>query len=64
MEAKRSLHLLKITMLSGHRTVVAAGSEAQVEFVLSKCRSRLGLKEDGSTMELFYGLERVPNGVK
>eukprot|EP00971_Amphidinium_carterae_P226955 4501575-Amphidinium_carterae.1 len=60
MEAKGRYRLLKLTMLSGSSTVVAAPSDEDVEIVLALYRLRLGLPDDGATMELLHGLERVP----
>eukprot|EP00971_Amphidinium_carterae_P210233 4171093-Amphidinium_carterae.1 len=49
-------------MLSGRSTVVVARPSWNVETVLAKCRKRLGLPDDGSTMELWLGSgERVPD---
>eukprot|EP00971_Amphidinium_carterae_P012621 248413-Amphidinium_carterae.1 len=48
-------------MLSGTSTVVAARSYGNVRQVLKVCRERLGLADDGSTMELLHGQERVPH---
>eukprot|EP00971_Amphidinium_carterae_P320326 6367543-Amphidinium_carterae.1 len=61
-EAKRGAHLLKLTMLSGRSTVVAAWDSWTVEHVLARCRKRLALSDDGATMELWHGSERVPDG--
>eukprot|EP00971_Amphidinium_carterae_P219090 4349302-Amphidinium_carterae.1 len=47
-------------MLSGRSTIVAALSPWNVEYVLAVCRSRLGLADDGTTMELWHGADRVP----
>eukprot|EP00971_Amphidinium_carterae_P305741 6076190-Amphidinium_carterae.1 len=65
-EAKRQFHLLKLTMLSGRSTVVAASPYSNVKLwnVLSFCRERLGLACDGTTMELWHGPERVPSDVR
>eukprot|EP00971_Amphidinium_carterae_P250940 4981585-Amphidinium_carterae.1 len=61
-EAKRDFfYVLKLTMLSGRSTVVAAESYWQVENVLAECRRRLGLSDDGATIELLHGSERVPD---
>eukprot|EP00971_Amphidinium_carterae_P037856 744392-Amphidinium_carterae.1 len=59
-EAKRQFHLLKVTMLSGRSTVVAAWLW-NVPTVLQVCRRRLGLADDGTTMELWYGAAKVPS---
>eukprot|EP00971_Amphidinium_carterae_P125011 2476677-Amphidinium_carterae.1 len=61
-EAKRRYHLLKLTMLSGRSTVVAALSHCywKVDLVLAETRSKLGLADDGSTLELWHGTDRVP----
>eukprot|EP00971_Amphidinium_carterae_P349467 6491033-Amphidinium_carterae.1 len=58
---KRTLHLLKLTMLSGRSTVVVAGGCGTVAGVLRACRRKLGLPDDGSTLELWHGSERVPD---
>eukprot|EP00971_Amphidinium_carterae_P324482 6448645-Amphidinium_carterae.1 len=47
-------------MLSGRNTVVVTTGYAEVEDVLANCRRRLGLADDGSTMELWDGSDRVP----
>eukprot|EP00971_Amphidinium_carterae_P234922 4661701-Amphidinium_carterae.1 len=48
-------------MLSGRSTVVAARHDEDVKQVLDTARERLGLPEDGATMELWHGSgERVP----
>eukprot|EP00971_Amphidinium_carterae_P133877 2652636-Amphidinium_carterae.1 len=65
-EAKRFFHLIKLTMLSGRSTVVVATLSARfgqsdAEVVLHICRERLGVDVDGSTMELWHGLESVPD---
>eukprot|EP00971_Amphidinium_carterae_P269121 5339004-Amphidinium_carterae.1 len=49
-------------MLSGRSTVVVARPIWRVKNVLYKCRKRLGLSDDGTTMELWHGLDRVPDG--
>eukprot|EP00971_Amphidinium_carterae_P047365 933198-Amphidinium_carterae.1 len=60
-EAKTRHYLLKVTMLSGRSTVVAAGYELAYG-VLVRCRERLGLADDGSTLELWHSSgERVPD---
>eukprot|EP00971_Amphidinium_carterae_P166211 3294434-Amphidinium_carterae.1 len=60
--AKRRFLLLKLTMLSGRSTVVAAGYYWNAGDVLAGCRCKLGLEDDGSTMELWHGSgERVPD---
>eukprot|EP00971_Amphidinium_carterae_P095767 1895138-Amphidinium_carterae.1 len=59
-EAKGDLHLLKLTMLSGSSTVVAAYGDWSVESVLTWCRWRLGLPDDGTSLELLHGSESVP----
>eukprot|EP00971_Amphidinium_carterae_P105589 2090950-Amphidinium_carterae.1 len=48
-------------MMSGRNTVVATLGYREVEDVLAVCRRRLGLADDGSTMELWHGPERVPD---
>eukprot|EP00971_Amphidinium_carterae_P345370 6486292-Amphidinium_carterae.1 len=58
MEAKRRFFLLKLTLLSGRSTVVAAWAFWKVENVLRRCRNRLGLSDEGTTMELLHGSER------
>eukprot|EP00971_Amphidinium_carterae_P056220 1109398-Amphidinium_carterae.1 len=50
-------------MLSGRSTVVVAGKNWGKNLVLFKCRRRLGLPEDGSTMELWHLSEKVPDDV-
>eukprot|EP00971_Amphidinium_carterae_P180487 3579927-Amphidinium_carterae.1 len=50
-------------MLSGRSTVVAAWIYQDVENVLAACRTRLGLADDGTTMELRHASERVPDCV-
>eukprot|EP00971_Amphidinium_carterae_P062746 1242036-Amphidinium_carterae.1 len=62
MEAKKQFHLLKLTMLSGRSTVVAAVDFNSVRYVLYECCERLGLSNDGATMELWHGSDRVPDG--
>eukprot|EP00971_Amphidinium_carterae_P020172 397446-Amphidinium_carterae.1 len=47
-------------MLSGRSTVVIAGSLWMVVNVLHDCRRRLRLADDGASMELWHGSERVP----
>eukprot|EP00971_Amphidinium_carterae_P059520 1176912-Amphidinium_carterae.1 len=48
-------------MLSGRSTVVAASLGFwNVSHVLEVCRERLGLADDGRTMELWHGPEMVP----
>eukprot|EP00971_Amphidinium_carterae_P060634 1200139-Amphidinium_carterae.1 len=48
-------------MLSGRSTVVAASlGDGNVRDVLEVCRERLGLADDGSTMELWHDPEMVP----
>eukprot|EP00971_Amphidinium_carterae_P261661 5191067-Amphidinium_carterae.1 len=71
-EAKKKFHLLKLTALSGRSTMVAAGSYLEIADgvasyrynevweVLRKCRNRLGLSDEGGTMELWHGSDRVP----
>eukprot|EP00971_Amphidinium_carterae_P251486 4992025-Amphidinium_carterae.1 len=62
-EAKRLRHLLKVAMLSGRSTVVAALGCEDVEDVLNWCRMRLGLADDSTTtMELWHGSDRVRDG--
>eukprot|EP00971_Amphidinium_carterae_P241709 4799306-Amphidinium_carterae.1 len=64
-EAKRDFYLLKLTMLSGRSTVVTATRgflHSNVEYVLRVCRTWFGLADDGSTMELWHGSDRVPDG--
>eukprot|EP00971_Amphidinium_carterae_P174655 3462040-Amphidinium_carterae.1 len=57
-EAKREeFHLLKLRMLSGRSTVVAARSAWIIEIVLERCCSRLNLADDGSTIKLWHGTE-------
>eukprot|EP00971_Amphidinium_carterae_P094901 1877803-Amphidinium_carterae.1 len=54
-------------MLSGRSTVVAASLGRggwNVRNVLIVCRERLGLVDDGSTMELWRGPERVPDDAR
>eukprot|EP00971_Amphidinium_carterae_P047107 927666-Amphidinium_carterae.1 len=52
-------------MLSGRSTVVAAPWAGWNEWaVVAVCRERLGLADDGSTMELWHGSEMVPAGAK
>eukprot|EP00971_Amphidinium_carterae_P282605 5610415-Amphidinium_carterae.1 len=60
-EAKSNRYLLKLTMLSGRSTVVAAEDDDYVELVLDKARERLGLPDDGATMEVWHGSESVPD---
>eukprot|EP00971_Amphidinium_carterae_P291620 5789139-Amphidinium_carterae.1 len=48
-------------MLSGRNTVVAVSGGWNVRDVLADCRRRLGLADDGITMELWHGPERVPD---
>eukprot|EP00971_Amphidinium_carterae_P143831 2850278-Amphidinium_carterae.1 len=60
MEAKRNLHLIKLTMLSGRSTVVKSFTNWDVNIVLKQGRRRLGLADDGTRMELWHGSERVP----
>eukprot|EP00971_Amphidinium_carterae_P082896 1639915-Amphidinium_carterae.1 len=63
MEAKGHYHLLKLTMLSGSSTVVAAEGDDCAESVLVKCRKRLGLS--GTRMELLHcSGESVPAGAR
>eukprot|EP00971_Amphidinium_carterae_P109745 2174031-Amphidinium_carterae.1 len=59
-EAKRRFHLLKLTMLSGRSTVVAAAGYWKVGGVLVTCQERLGLTCKGTTMELWHGSEKLP----
>eukprot|EP00971_Amphidinium_carterae_P240872 4781837-Amphidinium_carterae.1 len=47
-------------MLSGRSTMMAAEDDEDVELVLDKARERLGLPEDGATMEMWDGSESVP----
>eukprot|EP00971_Amphidinium_carterae_P325522 6455829-Amphidinium_carterae.1 len=47
-------------MLSGRSTVVAAYDYDDVKYVLAECRRRLGLTDDGRTMEIWHGWDRVP----
>eukprot|EP00971_Amphidinium_carterae_P173544 3440170-Amphidinium_carterae.1 len=47
-------------MLSGRSTVVVAGGIGTAADVLRMCRRRLGLLDDGTTMELWHGSGRVP----
>eukprot|EP00971_Amphidinium_carterae_P265442 5265817-Amphidinium_carterae.1 len=59
--AKRDFFLLKLTMLSGRSTVVAALGFRNVQNVLAECRRRLGLPNDDARMELRHGSgEMVP----
>eukprot|EP00971_Amphidinium_carterae_P279770 5553652-Amphidinium_carterae.1 len=51
-------------MLSGRSTVVAAFRFVDVESVLAAFRARLGLADDGTTMELWHASERVPDRVQ
>eukprot|EP00971_Amphidinium_carterae_P166003 3290482-Amphidinium_carterae.1 len=60
-EAKRQLYLLKLTMLSGRSTVVAASWSWSVEAVLDQCRNRLGLADEGTSMELWHSADKVPD---
>eukprot|EP00971_Amphidinium_carterae_P271520 5387302-Amphidinium_carterae.1 len=46
-------------MLSGRSTVVAADRDDEKDEILASCRSRLGLADDGTTMELWHGSELV-----
>eukprot|EP00971_Amphidinium_carterae_P268959 5335905-Amphidinium_carterae.1 len=66
MDAKKWFYLLKLTMLSGRSIVVAVlrAVNNKVEDVLAVCRERLGLADDGSTIELWHGAERVPAHAK
>eukprot|EP00971_Amphidinium_carterae_P119864 2374055-Amphidinium_carterae.1 len=59
-EAKRQFYLLKLTMLSGRSTVVAASGYTNVGSVLDVCRERLGLADNGATLELCHGSNWVP----
>eukprot|EP00971_Amphidinium_carterae_P294251 5842367-Amphidinium_carterae.1 len=60
-KAKEEFHLLKLTMLSGRSTVVAAKDDENVDYVLDQARERLGLPDDGARMELLRcSGERVP----
>eukprot|EP00971_Amphidinium_carterae_P274563 5448202-Amphidinium_carterae.1 len=59
-ETKRNFHLLKLTLLSGRSTVVAATGYERVEHVLKRCHERLGLADDGATLQLWHGADRVP----
>eukprot|EP00971_Amphidinium_carterae_P112089 2220206-Amphidinium_carterae.1 len=59
-EAKRQFHLLKITMLSGRSTVVAASYNLDTQLVLVMCRRRLGLGDGETTRELWHGSNKVP----
>eukprot|EP00971_Amphidinium_carterae_P178987 3550032-Amphidinium_carterae.1 len=47
-------------MLSGRSTVVVTWRNRTVKGVLYTFRKRLGLPDDGSTMELWHGSGRVP----
>eukprot|EP00971_Amphidinium_carterae_P026974 531936-Amphidinium_carterae.1 len=47
-------------MLSGRSTVVAADGHWHVNEVLDKAHERLGLPDDGATMEVWHGSESVP----
>eukprot|EP00971_Amphidinium_carterae_P010181 200762-Amphidinium_carterae.1 len=60
-EEKRLVNMLKVTMLSGRSTVVAAPDYWNVEVVLRWCRKRLGMGDDGTTMELWNGSDKVPD---
>eukprot|EP00971_Amphidinium_carterae_P304957 6060024-Amphidinium_carterae.1 len=73
MEAKRRFFLLKLTMLSGRSTLVAAPSDEDVrpfwtvEFVLAVCLERLGLADNAAMMDgiqLLHGSERLPADVR
>eukprot|EP00971_Amphidinium_carterae_P063860 1264086-Amphidinium_carterae.1 len=46
-------------MLSGRSTVLAAWNNRRVEYVLAECSKRLGLADDGTTMELWHGSGEV-----
>eukprot|EP00971_Amphidinium_carterae_P151447 3002773-Amphidinium_carterae.1 len=49
-------------MLSGRSTVLAAWGGEDAEEVLDKAREKLGLPENGSTIELWHGSgEKVPD---
>eukprot|EP00971_Amphidinium_carterae_P006037 118967-Amphidinium_carterae.1 len=50
-------------MLSGRSIVVAARVWGlwRVQNVLHECRKRLGLSDEGATMELWHGSDRVPD---
>eukprot|EP00971_Amphidinium_carterae_P140673 2787834-Amphidinium_carterae.1 len=49
-------------MLSGRSTVVAAAYSCSVGCLLAEARFKLGLEDDGSTMELWNGSgERAPD---
>eukprot|EP00971_Amphidinium_carterae_P120956 2396110-Amphidinium_carterae.1 len=61
-EAKREFHLLKVTMLSGRSTVVAVLGLWNVKRVLDECRRRLGLADDGATMELWHTATALARG--
>eukprot|EP00971_Amphidinium_carterae_P088408 1749284-Amphidinium_carterae.1 len=62
-EKKAEFYLLKLTMLSGYSTVVAAAEFFKVSDVLAMCCRRLGFA-DGTTMELWHGLDRVPDNAR
>eukprot|EP00971_Amphidinium_carterae_P280022 5558634-Amphidinium_carterae.1 len=61
-DAKRRFRLLKLTMLSGRSTVVVAGDDWNIMYVLTRCRERLGLASDvpRTTMALWHGSDWVP----
>eukprot|EP00971_Amphidinium_carterae_P154553 3065105-Amphidinium_carterae.1 len=60
-EAKSNFYLLKLTMLSGRSTVVVANGHWQVDDVLDRCGNRLGLADEGATIELCHGSDKVPD---
>eukprot|EP00971_Amphidinium_carterae_P265660 5270394-Amphidinium_carterae.1 len=62
---KKEFYLLKLTILSGRSTVVAAYDHAMDALdILTECRSRLGLADAVTTVELWQGSDssdRVPD---
>eukprot|EP00971_Amphidinium_carterae_P158659 3145246-Amphidinium_carterae.1 len=48
-------------MMSGRSTVVVAWGDEDVEEILEKCCERLDLEDDGGTMELWHGSDKVPD---
>eukprot|EP00971_Amphidinium_carterae_P236636 4696696-Amphidinium_carterae.1 len=63
-KAKKQFFLLKITMLSGRSTVVAAMNRYTTRSILGACHSRLGLARDGTSLGLWHGSDRVPEDAK
>eukprot|EP00971_Amphidinium_carterae_P002684 53273-Amphidinium_carterae.1 len=51
-------------MTQNTKNISILGTFYIVEHVLINCRRRLGLADDGSTMELMHGSERVPDDVR